>query len=423
MAWQFLFLGFLILVLLRVSVGFALILPSVMYLIVFDVPFTILAQKMVRTLFSFTLLSIPLFIYTGSLMNETGQTDRIFQFANDAIGHFKGGLAYVNILASLIFSGISGSALADIGGIGQVLMDAMGDNGYEDDFSAAITSASGTIGPIFPPSIPLIIFGVLTETSVLNLLLAGLLPALLCVALLVLVTRILAIRKDFPTQAKTPLEQTVKSFVTALPAILAPVILIGGMLFGIFGPSEVAAVAVSYIIAINFLVYREFDVGVIWEATKTATRTTTKVFVILMGASLFGWILTIEGMVSTVGGFLAIFGSNTLATLLFVNIVLLVLGLFLEPLTALVMSIPVFVPPLVSMGVHPVHLGLIMVFNLMIGLLTPPMGLTLFMASDISGASIESVIRELLPYYAVLLLTLVLIVVFPDLSLKVLSLT
>lgn len=423
MVWQLLFIGFLALVLLNVSVGFALILPSVVYILIYDLPFSILVQKMVRTLYSFTLLSIPLFIYTGALMNETGQTDRIFQFANDAMGHFAGGLAYVNILVSLVFSGISGSALADVGGVGQVLINAMGENGYEDDFSAAITSASGTIGPIFPPSIPLIIFGVLTETSVLNLLLAGIMPALLAVALLLLMTRIIAIRKEFPTQKRTPLNQTAKSFAAALPAIFAPVILIGGMLTGIFGPSSVAAVAVFYIIAINFVVYRQFDIMVIWEAAKTATETTIKVLVILMGASIFGWVLTVEGMVSSVGQFLGIFGGNMLAILLFVNLVLLILGLFLEPLTALVMSIPVFVPPLVALGLNPIHIGVMMVFNLMVGLLTPPVGLVLFVASDISGASIESIINELLPYYAILLLTLVLIVIFPELSLKILSLT
>lgn len=419
LVWILMFATFFALVILRVPVAFALIFPSMLYIFVFDVPTYLIARRMSRTLFSFSLLSVPLFIFTGTLLNHSGQTDRIFEFAKDAVGHRNGGLAYVNILGSLVFSGISGSALADVGGIGRVMIRSMTDNGYEKDYSAAITSASATLGPIFPPSIPLIIFGVLAQESVLDLLLAGLVPALLCAAMLTVVTFVIGRQRVFPSHDRASLRKRLRSLLISLPAIVTPAVLVGGMLTGIFGPSEVAAVAVLYIVAINYIVYWNFDLRFIWDAATEATATTIRVLIIVMAASVFGWILAIEGLSGAVADFLTIFGGDVLLALLFMNLVLLVLGLFLEPLTALVMMIPVFVPPLVELGLSPIHIGVIMVFNLMIGLLTPPVGLTLFVASDISGASIESIIRELLPYYGALLLTLALIVLVPELSLWV----
>lgn len=421
LAWV-LVIAFLLLVIFRVPVGFALLIPSILYILWFDVTFFVVAQRMSRTLFSFTLLSVPLFIFAGTLMNESGQTEHIFKFANSMVGHIQGGLAYVNILVSLIFSGMSGSALADVGGVGQVLIQAMEEHGYRNDFSAAITSASSTVGPIFPPSIPLIIFGLLAQVSVLDLLLAGILPGLLATGLLSAATFLVARDIEHVKTEKQGLRERLFSLKAALPALLAPVILVGGMLTGFFGPSEIAGVTVLYIIVANFVFYHDYEASFIWRASKKATDLTIKVLFILMAAKVFAFVLTLERITASVIPVLEIFGGNVIAVLLFVNLCLLLLGLFMEPLSAMVMSIPIFVPPLVSFGLDPVHIGVMMVLNLMIGLLTPPVGLTLFVASDISGASINSIVSKLGIYYVALIVALLLIIFFPDISLTIPSL-
>jgi tripartite ATP-independent transporter DctM subunit len=417
------FLVALLLLYWGMPVALALLVPSILYVLYFDIPILLVAQNMSRTLYSFTLLTVPLFIFVGSLMNNSGQTDRMFEFADALVGHYKGGLAYVNILASLIFSGISGSALADIGGVGKILMETMRENGYGSAYSAAITGASSTVGPIFPPSIPLIIYGILAEVSVLDLLVAGIVPGLLCVVALTAITVLLAELKEMPTSRQTSRRETFGALYRGLPALLVPVVLVGGMLGGFFGPAEVAAVAAAYVVAVETLVYRNVEVGYIWAAAQETIRTTVIVFFILMAASLFGWIVAFENVPSIVSGVVLSFTSNVILVLLLMNVMLLLLGLFLEPLSALVMTIPVFVPPLTQLGVDPVHLGVVMVLNLMIGLLTPPIGLSLYVASDISGAPVESIVGELKPYYVALLIVLLSVTLYPRLSLFVLDLT
>jgi tripartite ATP-independent transporter DctM subunit len=419
MSWAIatVFVLIFLLLALRVPVAIALLAPTVLFILLFDLPILLVAQNMSRTLFSFTLLTVPLFIFVGSLMNNSGMTDRMFDFASTVVGHRQGGLAQVNIFASLIFSGMSGSAMADIGGIGKVLIQTMEESGYRSGFSAAITGASSTVGPIFPPSIPLIIYGVLAEVSVLDLLLAGIGPALVSVAALAVITAGLARSRDMPTMERSSWSVVLRATRKAIPALLAPVILVGGMLAGIFGPSEVAAVAAVYVVLVNVAVYREFEVGYIWTSALETIRTTAIVLFILMAASLFGWIVSYERVPGLVGDLLLSVTTDTLVLLVLMNLVLLVIGLFLEPLSALVMAIPVFVPPLTGLGVDPVHLGVIMVLNLMVGLLTPPIGLSLYLTSDLSGASVESIVSELRPYYVTLLLVLLLVTLVPQIAL------
>lgn len=414
-----LILSFFGLVLIRVPVAYALIIPSALYLVLNGMSLLPLAQRMTRQLFSFTLLTVPLFILVGTLMNHSGQTNRIFKFANDLLGHINGGLAYVNILASLIFSGISGSAIADVGGIGQILIKSMEDQGYDSDYSAALTGASSTIGPIFPPSIPLIIFGVLAEVSILKLLLAGIVPAILATIVLAITTYFIGLyHEGFPeTDKKYRTSKLAKSFISAFPSLFTPIILIFGMITGIFSPTEVAAVAVAYIVIINIVFYRDIDVKYIWKASREAVRTTTVVLFILAGAGIFSFILTIEGVPRLIGEFLFDYTTNPLILLLIVNIILLLLGMFIEPLSAMIMGIPVFVPPLVQLGVDPVQVGVIVVLNLMIGLLTPPLGLVLFVGSDIAEAPVENIVSELKPYYVGLIIVLLAVTFIPELSL------
>lgn len=414
-------LAVLVLLLLKVPVALALLLPSIGYIILFDIPFVLIVQNMTRSIFTFTIVTVPLFILMGKIMNHSGQTDILLEFADDAVGHFKGGLAQVNIVASLIFSGISGSALADIGGIGQVLIHSMEENGYSKPFSAALTSASSTIGPIFPPSVPLILYGVLAEESVLHLLLAGALPAILAVISLMVVTYALSHWMDFPEGSKSNRRDIATSLVKAFPILLAPAILIGGMLSGSFGPAEIAAIAALYLIAIDIFIYRNLDLSYVFEASREAVMISASVLFILMAASLFGIVMSFEGVTRMIASVLLDISSNEVVLLFIVCLLLLGIGLILEPLTALVMTIPIFVPPLVSIGVDPIHLGLLMVYTLMIGLLTPPVGLTLYVASDVSGAKVEQIIKALLPFYIALIAVLIILILVPDISLVLLD--
>jgi len=414
---------FILLALFKVPIFVALGLPATMYaLFLFEQPLSFPVQRMLRTVDSFTLLAVPLFIYVGSLMNHGEVTERIFDFADDVVGHLSGGLAQVNILTSIVFSGISGSALADIGGVGRVLIETMSNNGYDDEFSAALTSASATIGPLFPPSIPLILFGIIAEVSVLQLLLAGALPAVLTGGLLMGGTAIIAWRRDFPrNDTRASLPQVSRSLFIAMPALLTPVVLIAGMLGGYFSPTEAAAVTVIYIVFINAVFYRILNLKYLWSASIEAVRTTGTILIILAAAGLFAWVLSVEGIDRQFAEILFSV-SETPEIVLFMTILLLLfLGLFLDPLAALVMVTPVIVPPLVSVGYNPVHVGVVTVYALMVGLLTPPLGLSVYLSAEISGADVMKVFRSSAPYYVALLFGLFVVAYVPQITLVILE--
>jgi len=409
----------LILLFLGVRVYVALAFPAIIYLVVMDIPFFVATQRMVRSLNSFTLLTIPLFLLVGSLMNNSEMTENLFELANNLVGHLVGGLAYVNVLTSLIFSGISGSAIADVGGIGRIMIESMEDHGYSRGYASALTVASATIGPIFPPSIILIIYGVLAEVSIIELLLAGILPGLLTFVLLLGGTAFIARRKEIPTHDRPSLATVFRSFLFNFAGLMTPVVLIGGMMGGFFGPTEASAVTVLYLLLINAVFYGKLDFTYIWESSKQTVHTTATVLIILAAASLFAWVLAIEGTAAIFANLLFSVSENTLVLLLLLNVMLLILGLFLEPVSALLISIPLVVPPFTSLGVDPVHLGIIMVFNLMIGLITPPLGLSLYVASDVGKIPIAEIVAELKPYYVVLIITLLIITFVPQISLLV----
>jgi tripartite ATP-independent transporter DctM subunit len=411
-------LGFVVLIMLRAPVFVALGAPPMAYILVNGFPMVFLSQRLVRVLNSYTLLSIPLFILVGGLMNHGEITDKIFVFANNLVGHFKGGLAQVNIVTSLIFSGISGSALADIGGVGRILIEAMESEEYDSDYAAALTSASATIGPIFPPSIPLIIFGLVAQVSVLSLLLAGAIPAILATAALMISTAWLARRRNLPQHnERADIDRILSSFVEALPALLTPVVLLGGMFLGFFGPTESAAVTCAYIILVNTFWYRIVEVDYIWSAGLETAKTTGTIIVILAAAGLFSWVIAAENVDALFATYLFSISENPLVVILLVNVLLILLGLFLEPIAAMIMSIPIVVPPLVELGFDPVHIGVVVVFNLMVGLLTPPLGLSIFLSADIADTPVERVIQQVKPYYVVLVIVLLILSYVPAISL------
>lgn len=392
-------------------------LPSVAYLLWNDLPLMMIAQRTVYAMDSFPLVAVPVFLFVGSLMNASGISAYIYRFADTAVSRLPGGLAQVNIFGSLVFSGISGSALADIGGLGRIEIDAMRAKGFSVPFASAVTCASAIIGPIFPPSIPLIIYGTVTGASVLQLLLGGILPGLLCTAALMAMAAWLARRRGYPRAERWPTRgEVVRDMLPAIPALLAPVILVVGMLAGYFTPTEIASVTVVYTIAISALFYRKLTVKGLLAAAFETVKATSGILLIVAVAALFGWILSVEQVPQQVAGAMLSVSTDPFVLLAIVNVLLIVVGMFLDSTTAILVIAPIIAKPLVAAGVDPVHLGMVVVFNLMIGLVTPPMGLALYLVSDIAKVSMRSVLREMLPFYVPLVGTLLAITYIPALT-------
>jgi len=410
-------LAFLVLFVLGFPVVLAIGIPCVVYILGNGLPLDLVAQRTLYALDSFPLVAVPVFLFVGSLMNSAGISRYIYQFADTAVGRMPGGLAQVNIFGSLIFDGMSGSALADIGGLGRIEIDAMRKKGFTAPFAAAVTSSSAIVGPIFPPSIPLIIYGTVTGVSVIQLLLGGILPGLLCVAMLMLMTWGLANRRKYPRAAKWPSAGELwRDFKPAFPAIVAPVILIAGMLLGWFTPTEIASVTVLYAVLISSLFYRELTWQGVLDAAYETIRASAGILLIVAVAALFGWILSVESVPQKLTGIMLSISTNPYVLLLLVNVLLIIVGMFLDSTTAILVIAPIIAKPLVAAGVDPVHLGMVVVFNLMIGLLTPPMGLALFLVADIAKVTMKDVLKEMMPYYLPLGITLLLITYVPSIT-------
>lgn len=409
---------FFVLFVLGVPVVFAILIPSLLYIWSEGIPLATVSQRVLYAMDSFPLVAVPVFIFVGNLMNASGITDRIYHFAHTVAGRLPGGLAQVNIIGSLIFSGVSGAALADVGGIGRIEIKAMKDAGFPVPFAAALTGASAIVGPIFPPSIPIIIYASVTSISALQLLMAGILPALLCVAMLMIAVWIAAVRHNYPRSERWPtLGELVKSFIPAAPALATPFLLVGGMLSGSFTPTEASAVCVVYILVIGCLAYREMTLAFIYKAAIETVRTSAAVLIIVAAAAMFGWILAVEQVPQEFAGWFGGFSSDPLVLLLIVNLIFFVAGMFVDSTTATLLLVPIVAPPVVAAGVDPIHLGLVVIFNLMIGTVTPPFGLSLFLLSSMTGERMTTLVRAMTPFYLPLLLTLALLTLFPEISL------
>lgn len=408
---------FLSLFVLGFPVVLAIGIPCIVYIFLNGLPIDLVAQRTLYALDSFPLVAVPVFLFVGSLMNSAGISRYIYKFADTATGRLPGGLAQVNIFGSLIFAGMSGSALADIGGLGRIEIDAMRNKGFTSQFAAAVTSASSIVGPIFPPSIPLIIYGTVTGVSVIQLLLGGILPGLLCVLMLMLMTAWLATRRNYPRAERWPTRAELwRDFKPAFPAIVAPLILIAGMLAGYFTPTEIAAVTVLYAVLISSLFYRELTWQGVLNAAFETIRASAGILIIVAVAALFGWILSVEQVPQKLTEVMLSISTNPYVLLMIVNVLLILVGMFLDSTTAILVIAPIIAKPLIAAGVDPVHLGMVVVFNLMVGLLTPPMGLALFLVADIAKVTMKDVLKEMLPYYVPLLITLMLITYVPALT-------
>ena len=410
--------SFTLLFLLGWPVVLSILGPAIVYVLMNDLPIELIGQRMAYALDSFPLVAVPVFIFVGNLMNQAGVTERIFKFADTLVGRVPGGLAQVNVVASLIFSGMSGAALADVGGLGRIEVQAMTARGFRKDFSSAVTVASAIVGPIFPPSIPLIIYGSVTNVSIIQLLIAGIVPALICVALLMITVVILALRRGYPRAERWPtLGELWRDFVPAIPALVTPVMLVSGMLLGFFTPTEAASITVVYVLLITAFVYRTLTLQHLLYAAYETLKSTSAILAIVAVASLFGWIMAIEQIPQVFARELLSLSKDPFMLLMIVNVVLIIVGMFLDSTTATLLVIPIISVPLHAAGVDPVHLGIVAIFNLMVGIVTPPMGLALFLIVDIAKVSMRSVLRELLPFYIPLVCTLLIITFLPQLVL------
>lgn len=412
-----LFVSFIILIFIGVPVAFSLGISSLIYLIVADIPLTIIPQKMFGGLNSFVLLCIPGFILAGNLMNAGGITDRIINFANNCVGHIRGGLGLANVGSSMGFAGISGTALADTASIGAVLIPAMKKEGYGAGFSAAVTASSSTVGPIIPPSLPMIIVGTLASVSIGDLFLAGALPGILLGFGLMIPTYIISVKRNYPKGERKSFREIWKSFTGAFWALFMTIIILFGILGGYFTPTEASIIAVLYAFVIGIFVYKELPLRKIPEIMLSSMTSTASIMLLVGFANLFGWIMVSEQIPGLVADAILSISSNPIVVILLINLLLLFVGTFMETIAALVILFPVLLPVAVSVGMDPVQFGVMMVLNLVIGLVTPPVGVCLFVASQIGKVSIGKTTRELVPFLGVSLAILLLVAFVPQVTL------
>jgi tripartite ATP-independent transporter DctM subunit len=381
------------------------------------IPELVVLHRMVSGVNSFPLLAIPFFIFAGALMNAAGITDRIFDFAKALVGWLRGGLGHVNIAASVFFAGMLGAAVADAGGLGMVEIKAMRKAGYDDGFAVGITAASSTIGPIIPPSLPLVIYGVVASASIGQLFAAGLIPGLLMALSLMVMVAFFARRRNYPRDDKLVFQVIWFTFRRAFLSLLTPVLIIGGILFGIFTPTEAAVVAAAYALFLGVVVYRTLTIRRLLHVSMETIETTAIVLMIVAAASIFAWILNSLRIPQQFAGFILSMTENEFLILLLLNAVILLVGFFMETIAAITILVPVLLPIAIQVGMDPVQFGIVLVLNLMIGLLTPPVGMVLYVLSRVSGVPFERCAISTLPFMIPLIVVLLLVTFIPALSL------
>lgn len=410
------FLVFILLLFTKMPIAFTLGISSLVYLLFNPMPLSVIPQKLVISLESFIFVALPLFILAGEIMNRGGITKRLVNVAKIFVGRFKGGLAYVNIVVSMLFGGIQGLATADTVAIGSVLIPAMKEDGYEVDFSTAVTVASSTIGAIIPPSLLFIIYAAVTETSVGALFLGGIIPGVLlgCAQMILVfgMNRSRIFKINLPKGEVISFKQSVKYLLEGIPTLVLPVLIIGGIVFGLCTPTEAAGIAVVYSLALS-LITKEIKIREIPNILFKAGKLTGSVMIILSTSSMFAWILTAERIPHKLGLLLINFSENKIILLLLLNLSLLLIGTFMDPTPSTIILAPIIAPVLIEMGMNPIHIGVFLCFNLIMGLITPPVGSCLYIASGISGLPIEKISKAIIPFLIINIFVLLLITYFP----------
>lgn len=398
-------------------IAVALGLSSALVIWAYGLPLTVLLQRAVNAVDSAPLLAVPMFILAAALLGATGVTTVMFDLVRMIVGRVRGGMAHVNVVLSLVFAGMSGAALADIGALGGMQVREMEKQGYSRRFAAGLTIASATIGPIFPPSIPLIIFAAAAEVSPVKLLLAGIVPALLLAAMLMGYIALVARGQDLPRDDVRPsLPAFLRLGIVSLPALCTPVLLIGGLLSGLFGPTEAAGITVAWAALIGWLVYRRLTLGLLLAAAQETMLATANILFVVAAAAIFAWVLTMDQVPMRASAWLLGLSDNPLVLLLVLNVALLVAGMVLESIAAILIIAPIVTPALLQAGAPAEQIGIVMVLNLMIGLLTPPVGMSLYMMAITVKMPFSEVLRGVVPFFLPLFLALALVTVFPGLT-------
>ena len=405
--------------LLGLPIGHAMIGGSILYLWLAGLDMGTAAEQLLNGMnSSFLLLAIPLFILAAEFMNTGSIMDRLLRFCNALVGRFRGGLAQVNVVQSIIFASMSGSALADAAGSGKLMQTMMTRGGkYPPAFAAALTAASSVIGPIIPPSIPLVLYALVSDTSIGYLFLAGVVPGLLIGVVQMALIAFTAKRRRFPVEKAVPLRALPRVTWEAFPALMMPVILLGCLYSGVTTPTEAAAAAAAYALLVSALLYRSVSWRDVYQSLMISARITVSIGMLIAGALVFNYVITVENIPKTLSALLKAYELSPLAFLLAANLLLLVLGCFLEGTTILLVIVPVLLPTANALGIDPVHFGVVAVVNIMIGLVTPPYGLLLFMMVRIAEVPLRDLVREVMPFLAVMIAALALITLVPELVL------
>lgn len=374
---------------------------------------TILPMRMSYSLQNFLLISIPLFILAAKLMNGSSITEKLFGFANVCVGWLPGGLGHTNIFASLLFAGMSGTAVSDAAGLGQIEIEAMTKNGYDPDFSAAVTAASSTIGPIFPPSVPMVMFSTVSGVSVGKLFLGGVVPGILLTVILMVMVYFYAKKRKYPREAFPTMSTFLTSFKGAIFPLLTPIILLAGIWSGRFTATEAAAIAALYALVVSTFVFKEMSWKLLFKILKETARDTASIGLVTSAAAFYGWVLARSGLTTAFADWILSITTNPIFFMFLINIFFLVIGCFLESIAAITIFGPVMLAPALQLGIDPLYFGVVMVFNLMVGLITPPFGIVLFITADLAKISFQRMVKAVAPFYIPLIGCLILMSAIP----------
>ena len=401
---------------LGLPIGHSMIAGSILYLFLAGLDMGTAAEQLLNGMYSnYIILSVPLFILAAEFMNIGSMTDRLMTFCNALVGRFRGGLAQVNILQSIIFAGMSGSAIADAAGTGRMMQAMMTRDGrYTPSYAAATTAVSSVIGPIIPPSIPMVLYALVSDASIGFLFLGGVIPGLLMALSQMIIVAITARRRNFPVEKPVPLRKLPRITWDAFPSLMMPVVLLGGIYSGVMTPTEAAAVAAAYALLISAGLYRSVSWRSFYKSLAISARTSVSIGMLIAGSLVFNYVVTVENIPESVKALLASWDLSPIGFLIFVNVLLLLLGCVLEGTAILLIVVPVFIPTAQALGIDLVHFGVVVVINIMIGLITPPYGLLLFIMTNISGAPLRAIVRDVMPFLFAMLAALAILTFVPE---------
>ncbi|WEZ85638.1 TRAP transporter large permease (plasmid) [Rhizobium sp. 32-5/1] len=404
---------------LGLPIGLSMMVGSILYLFMIGADMGTVAEQFLNGMYSnYIILAVPLFVLAAEFMNIGSMTERLLTFCNVLVGRFRGGLAQVNIVQSIVFAGMSGSAIADAAGSGKMMQNMMTKgNRYTPSYAAALTAVTSVIGPIIPPSIPMVIYALVSDASIGYLFLAGMVPGLLMAGLQMMQVAITARRKNFPVEVAVPLRDIPLITWRAFPALMMPVVLLGCIYSGITTPTEAAALAAAYALLISVVIYRSITFTAFYDALKVSSKTTASIGMLIAGSLVFNYVVTIENIPDSLRVILQGWDLSPIGFLILVNVILLLLGCVLEGTAILLIIVPVFIPTAQALGIDMVHFGVMVVVNIMLGLVTPPYGLLLFIMTNISGAPVKDIIRDALPFLFWMVICLMVITFVPDMVL------